>query len=90
MKSNKFLILLTTTIIFISCKKDDNSNNATPAIDVCAQWQIDALGNLILSLPYGQWKAKNFSTAELNLFASLDIANLTDTTTPTALLETSS
>ena len=74
------------TISFVSCNKsNDATNNAS--IDVSAQWQIDALGNLILGLPDGQWQSKTFSTAELNLFTSLDTANLNGTATPTAVLE---
>jgi len=91
MKSKKILLLLSATIIiFISCRKDDNSNNVTPAIDVSAQWQIDAVGNLILGIPDRQWQTKTFTPTELNLFTSLDTTNLTGTTTPTTVLETSS
>ena len=87
MKTKQIMLILLTTIIFISCSKSDNSTPIPATIDVSAQWKVDAVGNLILGLPDGQWQTKTFTTAELNLFTSLDTANLSLTNTPTAVLE---
>jgi hypothetical protein len=87
MKTRQIATILLAIIVFVSCGKSNDSKNTSAAIDVSAQWQIDALGNLILGLPDGQWQAKTFTNTELSLFASLDTANLSGTTAPTTVLE---
>lgn len=73
-------------IIISSCIKKSDTEVAT--IDVSKQWSFDPIGNVILSLGDGQWQSKTFTTQELNLFSSLDTANLSGTTTPSSVLET--
>ena len=57
-------------------------------IDVSKQWRFDATGLLLTGPGDGQWKSTTFTAQELNLFASLDTANLIGTTTPAQVLET--
>jgi hypothetical protein len=72
-------------ILVNSCAK--KSDTAVTTIDVSKQWRIDPLGNVISSPGDGQWQTKIFTVQELDLFSSLDTANLSSTTTPGAVLE---
>ena len=79
-----YLVFALTAIT--SCSK--KSGAKASAIDVSKQWSIDGLGNIISSPADGQWQAKILTAQELNLFVSLDTANLSGTTTPASVLET--
>ena len=83
MKTTIVLLALMSTLICYSCNKSKDSANK---IDVSAQWQVDNSGQLIAGLADNQWQSVNFTTAELNLFASLDTASLAGTATPGAVL----
>ena len=65
--------LVVIVIIFGSCSKSGEN------IDVSQQWTVDYNGNLINGPNDSQWSPKEFSSQELNLFSSLDTANLTGT-----------
>ncbi|MEO6833393.1 MAG: hypothetical protein ABI169_14395, partial [Chitinophagaceae bacterium] len=58
-------------------------------IDVSKQWSIDFQHNVISSFGDGQWQNKTFTAQELNLFSSLDTTNLSGTTTPSSVIESS-
>ncbi len=77
--------LIFAAVVINACSK--NNDTATTTIDVSKQWSIDNFGVVISSHGDGQWQAKTFNTQELNLFSSLDTANLSGTTTPSAVLE---
>ena len=77
--------LFSALIIVTSCGKKDKIGTAT--IDVSKQWSIDGLGNIISSPGDGQWQPTQFTAQELNLFGSLDTANLSGTTTPGSVVQ---
>ena len=72
--------------IICSCSKKNSDAQAT-TIDVSKQWNTDPTGYLISSAGDGQWQAKTFTAQELNLFSSMDTANLNGTSIPTTVLE---
>jgi hypothetical protein len=74
-------------IILISCNKKDDPVVPT-SIDVSKQWSVDIFGVAINPLSDGQWQSKTFTSQELNLFNSLDTANLNGTTTPQSVIDT--
>ena len=88
MKTNQILTFILAVFIIISCNKNSDTGNTTTPIDVSAQWKFDLLGYPILALADGQWQSKTFTSNELNLFNSLDTANLSGTTTPASVVET--
>lgn len=81
---------LAFVLIFSSCNKSDSSNPPVPSnlIDVSAQWILDNNHQVLYSPGDSQWHKKNFTPEELNLFTSLDTANLTGTVTPDSVQET--
>lgn len=86
MRTKLIFYLIFVLIIINSCSKKNDAE--VTSIDVSNQWSIDLSGNVILSLGDGQWQTKTFTSQELNLFSSLDTANLSGTTTPASVLET--
>lgn len=59
--------------LFFGCKKD--------TIDLSAIYAVDNIGNQIGPFPNdNQWKSQIFSDKEMDLFKSLDTANLSGTT----------
>lgn len=83
---SKFTSILAFALtVLISCSKKNDPK--PPQIDVSSQWTIDALGNIISSPGDGQWHAQTFTAQELNLFSSLDTANLGGTSTPGSVVE---
>lgn len=83
----KSLFFFLIVLLFVSCDKGNNNTDQSAIIDVTKQWQVDAQGSLILGLSDGQWKNKIFTTEEQNLFASLDTTNLSGTTKPDSVFE---
>jgi hypothetical protein len=71
-------------IILSSCHKSGEN------IDVSSQWFVDYNGNLISGPSDGQWQFQIFTSQELNLFNSLDTANLSGTIMPDSVLTTTS
>ncbi len=83
----KLICWLTCVVTVISSCNEKDTTDPVTTIDVSKQWKFDNSGNVILALGDGQWQSKTFSTQELNLFSSLDTANLSGTTAPGSVLE---
>ena len=75
------LFFFIINIILSSCHKSSEN------IDVSSQWFVDYNGNLISRPSDGQWQFQIFTSQELNLFNSLDTANLSGTLMPDSVLE---
>jgi hypothetical protein len=73
-------------IAISSCEKEEKANKE---IDVSTQWRIDPFGVVISAPRDGQWTNKLFTPSELSLFNSLDTINLTGTTKPITVRDTS-
>jgi len=86
MTAKSICYLIFALLIISSCSKKDDPE--APIIDVSKQWSIDPLGNVISSTGDRQWQATTFTEAELNLFSSLDTADLSGTNAPAFVLET--
>ena len=67
-------------------QKSDKEEPKT--IDVSKQWLITIQGEVISSPGDDQWQSKTFTTQEMNLFSSLDTANLSGTTAPDSVTGT--
>lgn len=87
MKTSQLSLTILVFLIFFSCSKSNDSNQPTQ-IDVSQQWKFDALGNTLSGPGDTQWQSTTFTSQELGLFNSMDTANLTGTTTPSAVLHT--
>lgn len=83
-----FYVSIIALLIFSACNEKDDSAAVVTTIDVSKQWTIDPLGVAINSLSDGQWQTKTFTSQELNLFNSLDTANLNGTTIPGSVVDT--
>jgi hypothetical protein len=71
-------------VILTACSKSQNS------IDVTTIVSTDFNGNLISGTPSdGQWQKKTFTTQEQSLFNGLDTTNLTGTTAPDSVVQSS-
>jgi hypothetical protein len=85
MTTKSICYLIFALLIISSCSKKDDPE--APMIDVSKQWSIDLLGNVISSTGDRQWLATTFTDQELNLFTSLDTADLSGTNAPAFVLE---
>jgi hypothetical protein len=74
-------------MLICGCGRTDDPTPQSTSIDVSKQWRFDASGNLLTGPGDSQWKSTTFTSAELNLFASMDTASLTGTTVPSQVLE---
>jgi hypothetical protein len=86
MTTKSICYLIFALLIISSCSKKEEPEAST--IDVSKQWSIDPLGNVISSTGDRQWLATTFTDQELNLFSSLDTADLSGTNPPAFVLET--
>jgi opacity protein-like surface antigen len=87
------LLFISCAFLFSSCKKNNAESDPVPAtqpIDVSAQWYVDASGTPMVVLSDGQWQRKNFTTAEQNLFNSMDTATFAGTSKPDSVYESPS
>ncbi|MGC4103967.1 hypothetical protein [Ferruginibacter sp.] len=79
--------LALSVIILLSCNKADTADEQPTKIDVSKQWIVDGTGNVIQGQGDGQWQATAFTTQELNLFTSLDTADLSGTLKPDSVFD---
>lgn len=86
MKTLQLLPFVLICLLLNNCNKSESSGTQTTQIDVSKQWWFDAFGVMLTGPGDNQWKATTFTAQELNLFSSLDTADLTGTTTPSAVL----
>lgn len=89
MKTIQLIFVVLSTSFFNACNEKETTPIPVLQVDVSRQWKFDNIGMLVSGYSDGQWASTSFSQQEIDLFSSLDTADLAGTTPPNSVIPVS-